>query len=339
MNCGLMGKTCRGRLKRTDVIPKRGYRPSPYVRTTNVDREGGTAMFQPCGIVPALVTPLDQRDRLNEAALRRLVRFVIAGGVHGVFATGSQGEFWAFTREEKRRIWEVVVEETAGRVPVYAGTCAVSTRETVALTRAAERAGVDAVSILTPFFVTPSQQELYDHYRVVAEATSLPVVLYTNPDRTGVTIPPETLSRLAEIPNIVGIKDSSGDLALTAAYIKAVPPQFTVLMGRDTLILDGLLCGTKGAIAATANVVPALVVRIYEAFAAGDQAAARQAQEELTPLRQAFSWGTFPVVIKEALNLIGMEAGPARAPVGPLPPEKREQLAAVLRRMGALPAR
>jgi len=295
-------------------------------------------MFQPHGIIPALVTPLDGRDRLNEAALRRLVRFVIDGGVHGVFATGSQGEFWAFSREEKRRIWSVVVEETAGRVPVYAGTCAVSTRETIALTRAAERAGVNAVSILTPFFVSPSQEELYEHYRAVAEATSLPVMLYTNPDRTGVALQPDTLRRLAEIPNIVGIKDSSGDLSLTTAYAKAVPTRFAVLMGRDTLILDGLLRGTKGAVAATANVVPALVVRIYEAFAAGDEAAARQAQEALTPLRQAFSWGTFPVVIKEALNLLGMEAGPARPPVGPLSPEKREQLAAVLRRMGALPA-
>ena len=295
-------------------------------------------MFQPHGIIPALVTPLDGRDRVNEAALRRLVRFVIAGGVHGVFATGSQGEFWAFSDEEKHRIWRVVVEETAGRVPVYAGTCAVSTRETIALTRSAERAGVNAVSILTPFFISPDQQELYDHYRAIAEATSLPVIVYTNPDRTGVALHADTLARLAGIPNIVGIKDSSGDLSLTTAYIRAVPAPFAVLMGRDTLILDGLLHGTRGAIAATANVAPALVVRIYEAFAAGDEAAARQAQEALAPLRQAFAWGTFPVVIKEALNLMGMEAGPARSPVGPLSPEKREQLAAVLRRMGALPA-
>lgn len=293
-------------------------------------------MFQSHGIIPALVTPLDGRERLNEAALRRLVRFVIESGVHGVFATGSQGEFWAFNRDEKRRIWRIVAEETAGRVPVYAGTCAISTRETIALTQAAERAGVDAVSILTPFLVAPSQQELYDHYRAIAEATSLPVVLYTNPDRTGVALQPDTVSRLAEISNIVGIKDSSGDLSLTAEYVRAAPARFAVLMGRDTLILGGLLCGAKGAVAATANVVPALVVRIYKSFMAGNAAAAQQSQEELAPLRQAFSWGTFPVVIKEALNLMGLEAGPARPPVGPLSPEKREQLAEVLRRMGAL---
>jgi len=293
-------------------------------------------MFQPYGIIAAIVTPLDENEELNETALRRLVNYIIGGGVHGLFATGSQGEFWAFSAEEKRRIWEVVKEETAGRVPIYAGTAANTTREAIALTRAAESVGVDAVSILTPFFVAPSQQELYEHYAAIAEATSLPIVLYTNPARTGVSLKPETLVRLAEIPNIVGIKDSSGDLSLTAEYIKATPDDFAVLMGRDTLILGGLLYGTKGAIAATANVVPALVARIYNCVVAGDLEGAKQAQEALAPLRLAFTWGTFPVVIKEALNLMGMDAGPARRPVGPMSEEKREQLAAVLRRLGVI---
>lgn len=293
-------------------------------------------MFQPYGIIPAMVTPVDDNEELNEAALRRLVNFIIEGGVHGLFATGSQGEFWAFSAEEKRRIWEVVKEETAGRVPVYAGTVAITTREAIALTQAAGSVGVDAVSILTPFFVAPSQQELYEHYAAIAEATSLPIILYTNPARTGVSLKPETLARLADIPNIVGIKDSSGDLSLTAEYIKVTPDDFAVLMGRDTLILGGLLYGTKGAIAATANVVPALVARIYDRFVAGDLEGAKQAQEALAPLRLAFAWGTFPVVIKEALNLMGMDAGPARRPVGPMPDEKREQLASVLRELGAI---
>lgn len=293
-------------------------------------------MLQPHGIIPAMVTPVDGSEELNEAALRRLVNFIIEGGVHGLFATGSQGEFWAFSAEEKRRIWEVVKEETAGRVPVYAGTAAITTREAIALTQAAESVGVDAVSILTPFFVAPSQQELYEHYAAIAEATSLPIVLYTNPARTGVSLKPETLARMAEIPNIVGIKDSSGDLSLTAEYVKVTPDDFAVLMGRDTLILGGLLYGTKGAIAATANVVPALVARIYDCFVAGDLEGAKQAQEALASLRLAFAWGTFPVVIKEALNLMGMDAGPSRRPVGPISDEKREQLASVLRGLGVI---
>lgn len=255
--------------------------------------------------------------------------------MHGLFATGSQGEFWAFSAEEKRRIWEVVKEETAGRVPVYAGTAAITTREAIALTQVAESVGVDAVSILTSFFMAPSQQELYEHYAAIAEATPLPIVLYTNPVRTGVSLKPETLARLAEIPHIVGIKDSSGDLSLTAEYIKVTPDDF-VLMGRDTLILGGLLYGTKGAIAATANAVPALVASIYDRFIAGDIEGAKQAQEALTPLRLAFAWGTFPVVIKEALNLTGMDAGPACRPVGSMPEEKRERLAGVLRGLGVI---
>jgi 4-hydroxy-tetrahydrodipicolinate synthase len=293
-------------------------------------------MFQPYGIIPAMVTPLDNNKELNEAAVRRLVNFLLEGGIHGLFATGSQGEFWAFSAEEKRRIWEVVKEETAGRVPIYAGTAGITTHEAITLTQAAESIGIDAVSVLTPFFVAPSQQELYEHYAAIAEATSLPVILYTNPARTGVSLKPETLARLAEIPNIVGIKDSSGDLSLTAEYIKVTPDDFGVLMGRDTLILAGLLYGAKGAIAATANVVPALVVSIYERFKAGDMEEARQAQEALAPLRLAFSWGTFPIVIKEALDLIGMEGGPARAPVGPMSPEQRERLKHVLHGMNML---
>jgi 4-hydroxy-tetrahydrodipicolinate synthase len=293
-------------------------------------------MFQPYGIIPAVVTPVDDNEELNEAALRRLVNFIIQGGVHGLFATGSQGEFWAFNVEEKQRIWEVVKEETAGRVPVYVGTAAVTTREAIALTQTAERVGVDAVSILTPFFVAPSQQELYAHYVAIAEVTSLPIILYTNPARTGVSLKPETLAKLSEIPNIVGVKDSSGDLSLTAEYIRVTPENFAVLMGRDTLILAGLLYGVKGAIAATANVVPALVVSIYERFKVGDLDGARRAQEALAPLRLAFSWGTFPVVIKEALDLMGLEAGPARAPVGPMSREQRGRLKDVLRDMNVI---
>ena len=292
-------------------------------------------MFKPYGIIPAMVSPMDEKEALNESALRRLVNHLIEGRVHGLFALGSQGEFWAFDSEEKRCILEVVVDEAGGRVPVYGGTAAVSTREAVALTRMAEEAGVDAVSVLTTFFISPTQQELYEHYAAIAGATSLPIVLYSNPGRTGVSLIPETLARLARIENIVGIKDSSGDLSLTAEYVRVTPDDFAVLMGRDTLILAGLLYGCAGAIAATANVVPRLVVEIYERFQAGNLAGAQRAQERLSPLRRAFAWGTFPVVVKEAANMIGLAAGPARGPVGPMSEEARDRLAQVLRNLGA----
>ena len=293
-------------------------------------------MFKPFGIIPAMVTPLTKGDMLNEPALRKLTNYLIDNGVHGVFATGSQGEFWAFSEEEKKRVWEVVVEETNRRVPVYAGTAAVTTREAISLTQTAEKAGVDAVSVLTPYFINPNNDELYEHYRAIAAATKLPVVLYTNPDRTNVKMPSALVSRLAQIENIVGMKDSSGDLTLATEYLSMLPPEFCLLMGRDTMIFAGLMHGAKGAIAATGNVVPALVVKIYECWKKGDIPGALQAQEALAPLRLAFTWGTFPVVIKEALDLIGMQGGPSRAPVGSMTPAQRERLKKLLTEMGLI---
>lgn len=286
--------------------------------------------IKPHGIIAAMVTPLTTSDEIHESAIRSLTNYLIDGGVQGLLPLGSQGEFWAFSPDEKQRIWRSVVEEASGRVPVYAGTAAISTRETVALTRLAEEAGVDAAVILTPFYISPNEDELFAHYCAIADSTSLPVLVYANPARSSVKISPRLLERLASIGNIVGIKDSTGDLELTAEYVRVTPPDFAVLMGRDTLIFAALLCGAKGAISATANVAPALVFEIYRRFKAGDLEGAKRAQDRIAPLRLAFSWGTFPVVIKEALDLLGMEAGPTRAPVGPLSSQDRARLRDIL---------
>lgn len=288
----------------------------------------------PRGIIPAMVTPLTQNQELNIPALRRLTNHLIECGVHGLFATGGQGEFWALSAEEKQRVWEVVVEEANGRVPVYAGTGAESTREAATLTRLAEACGVDAVSVLTPYLITPNEDELVAHYVEIAKATRLPVLLYSNPNRTGVKMPTAVVQRLAQIEDIVGVKDSSGLLELTTDYIQNVPPDFSVLMGNDILIFAGLMSGAKGAIAATANVCPRLVVEIYNCFQAGDLDAARRAQEKLSMLRKAITLGSYPVVLKEATDLMGFEAGPARSPVQPLSEEQRDRLRGVLVKMG-----
>lgn len=287
------------------------------------------------GIIPAMVTPFDANEGVNEAALRQLVNHLIDGGVHGLFPTGSQGEFFALTPEERARVWEIVVDETAGRVPVYAGTGAITTREVIALNKLAEQAGVSAVSVITPYFINPSQEELYRHYVAIADATMLPVILYSNPGRTGgLTLSATLVARLAQHPNIVGIKDSSGDLSNTMEFISQTGDDFVTLMGRDTLIYAALLHGAKGSITATANVAPALVVDIYEAFVAGDLDRALAAQNRLAPLRHAFGFGTFPVVVKEALRLIGIDAGPARSPVGTMSPEQMEKLKRVVAGLG-----
>jgi 4-hydroxy-tetrahydrodipicolinate synthase len=292
--------------------------------------------FQPKGIIPAMVTPVTTDGKINVEALRKLTNYLIEGGVHGLFPVGSQGEFYALTFEEKKKVLEVVVDEARGRVPVYAGTGAITIREAIALTKMAEAAGVSAVSVLTPFFIHPNETELFEFYSAIAKATRLPVLLYNNPGRTGVTISANFVVLASKVENIVGIKDSSGDLTLTAEYIRRTDEKFSVLAGRDTLIYGTLCYGGKGAIAATANVAPKVIVEIYEAFQKGDLKRSLEAQFRLAPLRLAFDLGTFPVVIKEALNLIGIEAGVGIPPVGGITPKAKEELKEILKNMGLL---
>ncbi len=292
--------------------------------------------FQPKGIIPAMVTPVTPDGKIHVEALRKLTNYLIEGGVHGLFPVGSQGEFYALTFEEKKKVVEVVVEETRGRVPVYAGTGAVTTREAIALTKMAEGAGASAVSVITPYFIRPSDAELMDFYTSIAKSTRLPVLLYNNPQRTGINITADFVVRASKVDNIVGIKDSSGDLTLTAEYIRRTDEKFSVLAGRDTLIYGTLCYGGKGAIAATANVAPKVVVEIYEAFQAADLERSLEAQFRLAPLRLAFDLGTFPVVIKEALNLIGIEAGVGVPPVGGISSKAKEELKEILKNMKLL---
>ena len=288
------------------------------------------------GIIPAMVTPLDRNEEIDEAGIRGIINYLIDSGVHGIFVCGSQGESYALTDDEKKRVIEISVDEVNGRVPVYAGTGAVTTKMTIELSRYAVDVGADAVTIVTPYFIKPSQDELYMHYKHIAESVDSPILIYNNPGRTNVNLEAETVKKLAEIDNIVGIKDSSGDLTLTAQYIMKCPDEFAVLAGRDSLILETLLYGGKGAVAATANVAPRLVVGIYENFIKGDLEKARELQFKILPLRLAFSLGTFPVVVKEAMNLMRKPSGPAKSPVSPLPEEKKRKLKLLLEELNLI---
>jgi 4-hydroxy-tetrahydrodipicolinate synthase len=294
--------------------------------------------FAPKGIIPAMVTPIDGAGRINEASARKLVNHLIDGGVHGLFPVGSQGEAFSLTFEQKKEIIRIVIAETRGRVPVYAGTGAVTTREAMETTKMAHDLGVSAVSVITPYFLVPSQKELIVHYTTIARACpDLPILLYSNPDRTQVPFPVSTVLELAAVDNIIGIKDSSGDMSLTGEYIRLTRGMnFHVLMGRDTLIYAALCYGAAGSICATGNVDPRVPVEIYEAFVAGDHKRALDAQFRLAPLRVAFGLGTFPVVVKEALTMIGIDAGPAIPPIGPMTQENREKLRKVISDMGML---
>jgi len=272
--------------------------------------------FQPKGIIPAMITPMNKNGDVDEKGIVTVLDHLLAGGVHGIFVSGSQGEFWALTESEKKLLFEKTVEIVNGKVPVYAGTGAISTNEVISLTRMAMDIGVDAASIITPYFIKPNENELFNHYREVANRVDMPLLVYSNPGRTNVPISPSMMERLhRECSNIVGIKDSSGDLTITGEYIDRCGKDFSVLAGRDTLILATLLYGGQGGIAACGNVVPRLVVKIYESYISGDLEGALDAQRRLAPLRHAFSLGTFPVVIKEAMNLMGFSVGECRNPV------------------------
>jgi 4-hydroxy-tetrahydrodipicolinate synthase len=276
-------------------------------------------------------------EDLDLPRLKWFLDYQISQGVHGVFVLGTNSEFYALDEREKQEVIATAVEHVRGRVPVFAGTGAESTREAVRLTKMAEKEGADGVSVITPYFISPSQQEIYDHYRRVAESTKLPVILYNNPGTCGgVKIDVDTVARLAQIPNILGVKDSSGDLQNTNELIRVVPERFSVLMGRDTMIYHALIWGARGAVPATANIAPRLVVDIYEAAVRGDHAAAQAAQRKLNPVRLALTLGTAPGGVKAALAVLGMSIGPSRAPVAPLSPEKQQKMRAALEEAGLL---
>src|SRR5689334_6648594 len=204
------------------------------------------------GIIPPVATPMRADEDLDLPRLRWFLDELIAAGVHGVFVLGTNSEFYALDEREKQEVVATAVAHVNKRVPVFAGTGAETTREAVRLTRMAEREGADGVSVITPYFISPTQQEIYDHYRRIAEATTLPVVLYNNPSTCGgVKIDVDTVARLAEVPNVLAVKDSSGDLQNLVEYVRVVPERFNVLQGRDTLIFPALLMGARGAVPAT----------------------------------------------------------------------------------------
>jgi len=289
------------------------------------------------GIIHAVFTPFTPDERVDEPAFRKVINFLIEQGVHGLFPAGTGGEFSALTMDEKKRLMDLTVKEAAGRVFVMPNVGAITTAESVELARHAEAVGCDAVSAVTPFFLKPSQDELIEHYRTICAAVKIPVLAYNIPERTGgVALSVPTISRLArEVPNFAGIKDSTGDLTNAAEIVRTSPPGFRVFMGRDTLIFGALLYGCAGAVAATANVAPALAVGIHDAVMAGDLPRAKELQARLAPVRRLFTIGSHPLGLKEAMVQLGtLECGRCRRPTLELTPAQKNEVTAVLREAG-----
>ncbi|GFM86671.1 4-hydroxy-tetrahydrodipicolinate synthase [Pseudomonas cichorii] len=282
------------------------------------------------GIIPALVTPFTDDQQLDEQALRGLIENLLQAGVHGLFVLGTNGEFFTLSESEKLKIARITVEAAAGRVPVVVGTGAFATHEVIELNKKMIDVGADALSIITPYFNAISQSELIKHYTAIADASELPLMMYNIPAKTGMSIGIGAVATLSQHPKIKGIKDSAGNFDALVQMMKYRSDDFAVFAGTDSLIYWNLLAGGDGAIAATANAVPDVVMSIWNNFQSGNHEAARAAQEALRPLRDAFALGTMPVVLKTATRLLNVPVGPCRAPVQPLDAAALEKLQGLL---------
>lgn len=286
------------------------------------------------GIIPPVVTPMNADETVNIAELRNQVERQIQGGVHGIFPFGTNGEGYILSLKEKEEILEATIDQVKGRIPVYAGTGCISTRDTVYMSKRAEEMGADALSIITPSFAVASQKELYDHYVEVAKAVNIPIVLYNIPARTGNKLLPETVAKLAkDVDVICGAKDSSGDRENLLAYInqtKDIGKDFSVLAGNDGNIFFCLQNGGKGGIAGRANLWPETVASIYNYYVAGEVEKAEEAQNAIAKLQRVFKFGNPNTIIKKAVNLLGYPVGDCRKPFNYLCDEGVEELKAVL---------
>ena len=286
------------------------------------------------GIIPAILTPMNEDESINLDVMREQIDRLIDGGVHGLFPFGTNGEGYILNEKEKEEILEATIAQVNGRVPVYAGTGCISTRDTIRMSKKAQELGADILSIITPSFAVASQKELYDHYVEVAKHVDIPIVLYNIPARTGNKLLPDTVAKLAkDVDLIMGAKDSSGDWENLKAYIQLtrdLDKDFRVLSGNDSLILPALKEGGAGGIAGCANVYPHVLASIYDLFKEGKLDEAQKAQDSIASLRAVFKYGNPNTIVKTAVSLLGYNVGKCRAPFNQVPEEGIEALKKVL---------
>ena len=283
------------------------------------------------GIITPMITPMNEDESINEAELRRQVNRLIDAGVHGLFPFGTNGEGYILSEAEKEQVLAAVIDEAGGRVPVYAGSGCIGTKDTVRMSRMAEALGADVISVITPWFAKASDDELYEHYCTVAKAVKIPVVLYNIPARTGNSLSPVLVERLSFIDNIIGAKDSSGNFDNMLQYIERTKGKdFTILSGNDSLIYWNLLAGGGGGIAGCSNVYPVTMTSIYNRFQNGDWEGAKAAQDSIRSFRDCFQYGNPNTVVKAAVAMLGYPVGKCRAPFDQIPPQGIEALKRVL---------
>ncbi|MBI1777840.1 MAG: dihydrodipicolinate synthase family protein [Proteobacteria bacterium] len=292
------------------------------------------------GVIPALSTPFHKDRSLDIAGFRRLAELVIADGVHGLLINGCTGESWALESDERFAIFKAAVEVAGGRLPVIAGCGAMLTKEAIAKVRQAEAAGCDAAMLQPPWYVLPGPEEVRDYYLEIMAATSLPVVLYNIPRRTGISLSVELVDRLADAPKVIALKESSKDFLLLSDMIRRVGDRIQVFAGYANLLgLAALSLGAAGYMDSSTPVLGRRSLAFYKAATSGDLEAARRMQAEMSRLNAGFfGVGTFPAGVKVALDMLGRPGGWPRDPVKPLNDEQKGRIRTVLEEAGLLTA-
>ena len=286
------------------------------------------------GAFVAIVTPFID-GKLDEQGLKDLIEFQIAGGTHGIVPCGTTGESATMSHAEHRRVVELTVKTVAGRVPVLAGTGSNSTSESIELTRAAKEAGADGALLITPYYNKPSQEGLFQHFKAVAEAVDIPIILYNVPSRTAVNMLPETVARCAQIANIVGVKEATADLNQISQVIRLCPKGFAVMSGDDFTSMPTVMIGGTGVISVTSNVAPKDMSAMMDAALAGDIPKAQELHYKLLPLMQAMFIDTNPVPAKTALAMMGkIKSGLPRLPLYKMNEANDEKLKKVIAAYG-----
>jgi len=291
--------------------------------------------FEPKGIFAPNITPFSAQS-VDEPALRRVLDYLIEGNASGLVPCGTTGESATLTHDEHRRVIAITIEHAAGRVPVIAGTGSNSTAEAIELTKHAENAGADAALLICPYYNRPTQAGLIAHFTHVAEATSLPLIIYNIPSRTGVNMTAATTADLSRVPNIVGIKEASGDLQQVAAIIEQADPDFAVLSGDGNLTFAICCLGGVGGILADAHILPGEWRRMVELIAAGSIADAREIHYRLLPITRALFLETNPAPVKVALDLMGIAPADTRLPLLPATDRCRAAMREELEKLGLL---
>jgi len=296
-------------------------------------------MYKPQGILPALVTPFTEDGKqVNEEALRNLVKHCIELGVSGLVPCGTTGEFVNMTTQEKKKVIDIVIDAANGKVKVVAGTGASGTDQALEMTKYAKDAGADAALIVTPYYLKPTDRGIYEHYDTIASQVDLPIILYNIPQVTGLVLPWQMVEDLAQIPNIVGVKDSSGQLSFVLAVLEKVRDRINVLCGHDEVVVAALAAGCSGAILASANVMPDVWIQVHNAIQKCDLRTARELQYKVQKIARIIA-KSGAVGTKEALNMMGLKVGPVRLPLsvgGELTYEEREELRLDLEKIGKI---